>query len=168
MRSFLALALKCSLGAGIVFSCVTPGVAGASGSVVISSVFVTAAPVGGNSALMMRVANDSNGLIALTSVTTPVSGMSMIYDDKNMLRRNNPMHWLSNIIIKSGHAQELALRNEGVVLSDVRTALVVGEALRLKVTWTDYHRSHSVTVEAKIVSAPKGLHFDMGTMNMNM
>ena len=156
-----------ALGAGSSLVAATLGAASPRG-IVVTNPTVTAAPANGDSAVVMSITNNSKGPISLTSVSSPVSGMSMMYYDQNMRNGDHVMSWLTNILIQPGHVQKLALRFQGAMLSDLRSPLVKGSTVRLELKWTNFQTARTLTVYAKVVSAPKGLHFHMGSMNMKM
>jgi copper(I)-binding protein len=137
-------------------------------SVVIADATVTAARAHGNSAVELTITNDLKGPISLTSVSSPVSGMSMIYYDENMCQGNHAMAWLANIFIEPGHVQRLSLKFQGAMLGALHSPLVKGSTVPLVLKWSDFQKASSVTVEAKVIAAPKGLHFHMTAMNMKM
>lgn len=138
----------------------------ASKGVVVSHVSVTNAKLKGESAVLMSIDNKTKGPISLLSVTSPESRMSMIYFDDNMCQGNSKMTWISNILITPGRTQKLALRYQGAMLSELKEPLIKGQTVPLTVTWSNYRSVHTLTVNAKIVSSPKGLHFLMSPMKM--
>ncbi len=137
-------------------------------SVVVADATVTAARANGNSAVELTITNDSKGPISLTSVSSPVSAMSMIYYDENMCQGNHTMAWLANIFIEPGHVQKLALKFQGAMLGELRSPLVKGSTVPLVLKWSNFQVAKSVTIEAKVIAAPKGLRFRMSAMNMKM
>ena len=167
MRRALVLSglavLAIGLGAGA-----TPVSATTLGKVVIADAMVTAAPANGESAVILTITNDRSGPISLTAVSSPVSGMSMLYFDKNMCKGNHAMRWLGNILIQPGRVQRLALKQQGVMLSSLHSALIKGSFVHLVVNWSDFQTAHSVSIRAKVIAPPKGLHFHFTAMNMNM
>ena len=90
----------------------------------------------------------------------------MIYYDDNMCQGNNKMTWLANIFISPGHVQKLGYRYQGAMLGRVRVALHAGEVIPIKVTWSNFSSSTTLTVLAKVVAPPKGLHFLLTPMKM--
>ncbi len=92
----------------------------------------------------------------------------MIYYDANMCQGNHAMVWIANIFIQPGHVQQLALKYQGAMLGDLHSPLVKGKEVPLVVKWSNFAKAQSVNVQAKVVSAPKGLHFHMSAMNMKM
>lgn len=167
MRRFpVAVALAAlAVGSGFV---TRPVSAAPTGKVVVSHATVTAAPANGESAVVLSITNNSKGPISLTSVSSPVSGMSMMYFDQNMRHGDHAMAWLTNILVQPGHVQKLALRYQGAMLSELHSALVKGSTVRLVVKWSDFQSARSLTIEARVVAAPKGLHFHTSAMNMQM
>lgn len=137
------------------------GIAGAAAKskIVFSDATVTAAPREGDSAVVVRISNDSRGPISLTSVSSPRSTSSMIFYDENMCQGNHSMSQLANLFIEPGHAQTLALKYQGAMLSGLHSALMRGETIPIVLRWSDFHSVHTVTLEAKVVRAPKGLKF---------
>jgi copper(I)-binding protein len=154
-----------ALGVGLVAA---PGGAAKSGNIVINHATVTAARVNGKSAVVLSITNNSKSPISLTSVSSPVSGMSMIYYDENMCKGNHAMAWLASILVEPGHVQQLALRYQGAMLSELHSALKKGSSVPLVIKWSNFQRAHTLTVDAKVVAAPKGLHFHLTAMNMKM
>jgi copper(I)-binding protein len=147
---------------------VTTVAAASTGGVVFRDVTVTAAKAGGDSAVIMTITNDTKGPISLTTVTSAVSRMSMIYYDDNMCQGNHAMSWLANIFIEPRHTQVLALKYQGAMLGNLRGALVKGSTVPIEVKWSNFSSAHVLTVNAKVIAPPKGLHFLMSSMNMKM
>jgi copper(I)-binding protein len=147
---------------------IVPVGAADSGKVIIADATVTAASANGESAVELTITNNSKGPISLTSVSSPVSRMSMIYYDQNMCQGNHAMAWLANIFIQPGHVQKLALKYQGAMLSELHSALVKGSTVPLVLKWSNFQNATSLTIKAKVVAAPKGLHFHMTAMNMKM
>jgi copper(I)-binding protein len=167
VRRILELAGTLALAIGLNLTA-SPVDAASSGKIVVTGATVTAAPANGESAVVLSIANDSKGPISLTSVSSPVSGMAMMYYDQNMRQGDHAMRWLENILIQPGHVQRLALRFQGAMLSDLHTALLKGSTVPLVVKWSNFQSARSLTIDAKVVAAPKGLRFHMSTMNMKM
>ncbi len=144
--------------------------------VVFSDPTVTAAPLKGNSAVIMSITNDSSGPISLTSVSSPTSATSMIFYDANMCQGNHAMSALSNLLIEPGHTQKLAFKYQGAMLSGLRSALKKGATVPIVLKWSNFSAAHTVTLQAKVIKAPKGLKFigsgpgmsGMSGMNMSM
>jgi copper(I)-binding protein len=167
VRRILALVATAALAVGPAFAALPVGAASSS-KVVVADATVTAARADGESAVVLTITNNSKGPISLTSVSSPVSGMSMIYYDQNMCQGNHAMAWLANIFIEPGHVQKLALKYQGAMLSRLHSALVKGATVPLVLKWSNFQNASSTTIEAKVVAAPKGLHFHMTSMNMKM
>jgi copper(I)-binding protein len=135
-------------------------------SLKITDVTITAANQSGNSAVVMSITDNSSSPVSLMGVTSSVSRMSMIYYDDNMCQGNNKMTWLANIFISSGHVQKLGYRYQGAMLGNLRTTLRVGEIVPIKIAWSNFAKYQNVTVMAKVVAPPKGLHFLLTPMKM--
>jgi copper(I)-binding protein len=134
--------------------------------VVLSHVTVTAANLRGDSAISMTIANHSSNPISLLSITSPVTKTSMIDYDTNMCQGNNAMMQLANILIIGGHTQLLGYKYQGAMLRQLKETIVKGETIPVVITWSNFQTTHSVTVEARVVSPPKYLNFGMSTMEM--
>lgn len=134
--------------------------------VIISHVTVTSAKAEGESAVVLSIDNTSKGPISLLSITSPDSRMSMIYFDTNMCQGNHAMIWLTNILIMRGHVQKLGYQYQGAMISKLRQPLLKGSTVPLRITWSDFQKAHTVTVEAKVVAPPKHLRFHMTPMHM--
>ena len=132
----------------------------------ISGVTVTAAPQGKESAVVMTLHNASGGPISLLNVSSSLAGMNMLYYDANMCQGNSLMTWLPNVLISRGYTQHLGYKNQGVMLSLLHQSLKVGQVVTLRVNYSDFSTSRSTTVRARVVAAPKGLHFAMSSMRM--
>ncbi len=153
---------------GLLMIAVQPASATAPHSVTFQQVTVTAAASGKESAVVMLIDNRSGGPISLLSVTSGVSGMSMIYFDDNMCQGSTKMTWISNILIYPGRVQKLGYRFQGAMLGSLHQKLVTGSVVPLSVKWSDFHSVKTAIVEAKVVPPPKGLHFYMSPMHMKM
>lgn len=134
--------------------------------VVISRVTVTAAKVHGDSAVVMSIANNSGQPISLISVTSSVAETSMIDYDVNMCQGNHEMTLIANILITGRRTQELGYRYQGAMLRQLKTSIVKGGTIPLVVTWSDFNKVHSETVDARVVKPPKHLFFGMTAMQM--
>ncbi len=134
--------------------------------VVLSRITVTAARIHGDSAISMSISNDSRGPISLISISSPETSTSMIDYDTNMCQGNHAMMLLSNILITSGHKQELGYKYQGAMLRGVREQLVKGETIPVVITWSNFQTARSMTIEAKVVAPPRHLNFGMTSMSM--
>lgn len=134
--------------------------------VVISHVTVTAAKIHGNSAVVMSIANNSGDPISLISVTSSNAKSSMIDYDVNMCQGNHTMTQVANILITGGRTQALGYKYQGAMLRQLKMPLVKGTTVTLVITWSDFAKVHSETVEAKVVKAPSHLFFGMTGMAM--
>ena len=134
--------------------------------VVISHVTVTAAKIHGNSAVVMSIANNSGNPISLISVTSSNAKKSMIDYDVNMCQGNHAMTQVANILITGGQTQALGYKYQGAMLRQLKMPLVKGSTIALVITWSDFTKVHSETVEAKVVKAPNHLFFGMTGMEM--
>lgn len=143
-----------------------PAASSGSAKLLFSKVTVTAAAAGHESAVAMSIDNQTGGPISLVTVASPVSGMNMLYYDANMCQGNTAMTWLPNILISTKQVQLLGYKNQGVMLSRLHERLVVGTTVPLRITYSDFSNSHTVTVDARVVAPPKGLHFLMSAMRM--
>lgn len=166
---------KSRAGIGLLAACLamTPVLVGfasdafAQGSeVVISHVTVTAAKIHGDSAVVMSIANHSGHPISLISVTSSVANSNMIDYDVNMCQGNHEMTLIANILITGRRTQELGYKYQGAMLRQLKRSLVRGGTISLVVTWSDFNKVHSQTVEARVVKPPKHLFFGMTAMQM--
>jgi copper(I)-binding protein len=132
----------------------------------ISHVTVTAAKIQGDSAVVMSIANNSGAPISLISVTSSVAKSSMIDYDVNMCQGDHEMTLIANILITGGRTQDLGYRYQGAMLRRLKTAIVTGGMIPLVVTWSDFNKVHSKTVEALVVKPPRHLFFGMSSMAM--
>lgn len=137
---------------------------GAQPGVVLSQVTVTAARLGGDSAVSMSLANDSGRAISLLSVTSSVARSSMIDYDVNMCQGDHEMSILPNIFIEPGQTQRLGYKLQGAMLSGLRHALVPGSQISLTVEWSNIGHVVTRRLIATVVRAPKGIRFVMGGM----
>jgi copper(I)-binding protein len=143
-----------------------PGASAGVNKVVISHVTVTAAKSHGNSAVAMTISNNSEEPISLVSVTSSVAKTSMIDYDVNMCQGNHAMTLIANILITGGRTQELGYKYQGAMLRQLKTSIVKGETVPLVITWSNFNKAHTETVEAKVVKPPKHLFFGMTSMKM--
>jgi copper(I)-binding protein len=134
--------------------------------IVISHVTVTAAKSHGNSAVEMSISNNSGEPISLFSVTSSAAKTSMIDYDVNMCQGNHAMTLIANILITGGRTQELGYKYQGAMLRQLKTSIVKGGTIPLVITWSDFNKVHTETIEAKVVKPPKHLFFGMTTMAM--
>jgi len=164
-RAAIGLLASCSLMTLIVFTS-TCGASARTSDVVISHVTVTAAKIHGNSAIVMTIANNSGEPISLISVTSSVAKTSMIDYDVNMCQGNHEMTLIANILITSRRTQELGYKYQGAMLRELKSSIAKGGTIPLVVTWSDFNKVHTETVEAKVVKPPKHLFFGMTAMEM--
>ena len=164
--------LKAAVATLLTTGCMLVGASGLSGAaspsktLKITDVTMTAAGRSGYSAVTMTLTDGTSLPVSLTSVTSSVSRMSMIYYDDNMCQGNSKMTWLANILISPGYVQKLGYRYQGAMLGNLRTAVHVGETVPVKIAWSDFAKYQDVTVMAKVVAPPKGLHFLLSPMKM--
>jgi copper(I)-binding protein len=90
----------------------------------------------------------------------------MIDYDTNMCQGNHAMMQLANILITGGHTQQLGYKFQGAMLRQLKEKLTKGETIPVVITWSNFQKVHSVTVEAKVVAPPKNLNFGMTSMAM--
>ena len=64
------------------------------------------------------------------------------------------MRWLGNILIQPGRVQRLALKQQGVMLSSLHSALIKGSFVHLVVNWSDFQTAHSVSIRARACNCP--------------
>ena len=168
MRKSLALLLSMAACCGLSLALVVPAVAASApkSDVVISRVTVTAAKINGDSAISMTIKNRSKGPISLVSITSPVAGLSMIDYDTNMCQGNHAMMMLSNIFITSDRTQVLGYKYQGAMLRLLKKDLVKGGTIPVDITWSNFQKAHTVTIEAKVVAPPRHLKFGMMSMDM--
>jgi copper(I)-binding protein len=143
-----------------------PGASAGSNDIVISHVTVTAAKVHGNSAVVMTIANNSGGPISLVSVSSSDANTSMIDYDVNMCQGNHTMTLIGNILITGGRTQKLGYKYQGAMLRQLKTSIVRGATIPLIITWSNFSKVHTETVQAKVVKPPKHLFFGMTGMAM--
>lgn len=133
---------------------------------VIHSASVTAAKIGGDSAIALSVTNPSSTPILITAITTSTASTSMIFYDANMCQGNSTMHALPNVSIAPGAMTALGYKYQGAMLGRLTSPFVIGARIPLTVTWTNNQGStHKQTVVATVVAAPKGLNFGMSSMS---
>jgi len=133
---------------------------------VIHSASVTAAKIGGDSAIALSVTNSSSAPILITSITSAAAATSMIFYDANMCQGNSTMHALANVSIAPGAVTELGYKYQGAMLGRIKSPFVIGTRIPLTVTWTNNQGSaQKQTVVATVVAAPKGLNFGMSSMS---
>lgn len=132
----------------------------------ISDVTVTASSSHGDSAVVMSLVNSTGGPISLMSVSSPLASMGMQFHDANMRQNDSTMTWQSDILTGSAATQHLGNQNDGVELSVLDADLKVGAHVPLEVTYSDFSTSRTITVNARVVAPPTGLHFNMSAMHM--
>ncbi len=166
---------KSPAGLGLLVSCLvtslvlvdsTSEASARTNDVVISHVTVTAAKIHGNSAVVMSIANNSGSPISLISVTSMVAQTSMIDYDVNMCQGYHEMTLIANILITGRRTQLLGYKYQGAMLRELKKSIVQGGTIPLVVTWSNFSRVHTETVEARIVKPPKHLFFGMTAMAM--
>lgn len=135
-------------------------------SVVVTGATVTAAKKGGPSAVVVTIVNKTSNPITLLRVTSPVAAQHMIGYDTNMCQGNHAMIQLTNILITSGHTQALGYKYQGAMLWGLHSALTKGESIPLTLTWSNFQKLESVTVEALVVKPPAHINFGMSGMQM--
>jgi len=140
-------------------------VSGTSG-IRFANVTVTAASAHGESAVAMTIINKSDGPISLMTVTSPLSSMNMLYYDTNMCQGDTAMTWLANIFISQNQVQLLGYQNQGVMLARLHQDLKVGTTVPLQVKYSNFSTARIVTLQARVVAPPKGLHFHLSAMKM--
>ena len=135
----------------------------------ISGASLTAASVGGSSAIVLTMKNNSDKNVLITGFSTAQAAHSMIFYDSNMCQGNTTMAALPNILVAPGQSQSLGYKYQGAMLSGLTRALVVGESVNLTLLWNEVGGSaQSATFTAKVVKAPAGLHFGKSSTQMNM
>lgn len=144
-----------------------PSLAGASsGKVAISSVTVTAAVRGSDSAVVLHLHNGTAKPLLLLSIKSPAAARHMIGYDTNMCQGNQAMVALANILVIAGNTQNLGYRFQGAMLGGVRRSLLIGQRVPLVITWSDFSVVHKTNITATVVKPPKGLRFIMTGMKM--
>lgn len=116
--------------------------------------------------MSMTITNKSRGAISLLSITSPATTTSMIDYDTNMCQGNHAMMQLANILIVSGHTQELGYKYQGAMLRQLKKKIVKGETIPLVISWSNFSKAEKVTIEAKVVKPPRYLNFGMSSMDM--
>jgi hypothetical protein len=84
----------------------------------------------------------------------------------NMCQGGTDMTELPNLLISPHRTQVLGYAYQGAMLSNLHGPFVKGHTVALIIKWTDFHSSHTVTLFAKVIKDPKGLHFSMQGMRM--
>jgi copper(I)-binding protein len=140
--------------------------AATSSTVKITHATVTAAKANGQSAVVLSFHNASSGPVTILSVESPVAKDDMIFYDTNMCQGNHAMAQLANIFVTSGNTQKLGYQFQGAMIWKLSKPLTRGETIPLTVTWSNFHGSHTTTVEAKVVRAPPSINFAMSSMRM--
>ena len=163
----LVAAVGVNMSAGSKHARLSPSttVSGSSG-IRFTNVTVTAASAHGESAVAMTISNKTNGPISLMTVTSPLSSMNMLYYDTNMCQGDTAMTWLANIFISQNQIQLLGYQNQGVMLARLHQNLKVGTTVPLQVKYSNFSTSRTVTLQARVVAPPNGLHFHLSSMKM--
>jgi len=126
---------------------------------------LTAARVGGSTAISLSLTNNQGTKILLTDISSPIASSSLIFYDANMCQGNNAMMPLQNIAVSSGNTQLLGYKYQGATLSGLSRTLKIGEKDPLTVEWTDADGvPQTLQVLANVVAPPKGL--DLSTTKM--
>lgn len=127
---------------------------------------VTAARVGGDSAVVVKITNHSRLPISVLSVSSPLAKSSMLGFDADMCNGATTMTPLSNILISPGSSQVFGYKNQGAMLSNSVASLTVGKMVPLHIVWSNFSRTTTTVLSAEVVAPPKGLHFRMAKMRM--
>lgn len=140
--------------------------AGANTTVSFSRPTLTAGPRGGDSAVVLQIKNTSSTPISILSITSPDATSSMIGFDTNMCNGDSLMTPLTNVLIPGANAQLFGYRNQGAMLSGLKTSLTASSSVTLVVRWSDFQQAHTTVLHARVVTPPKGLTFKMARMRM--
>ena len=136
-----------------------------SSGILVKGATLTAAGVGGSTAISLSLTNNQGTKILLTDISSPIASSSMIFYDANMCQGNNAMMPLQNIAVSSGNTQLLGYKYQGATLSGLSRTLKIGEKDPLTVEWTDADGvPQTLQVLANVVAPPKGL--DLSTTKM--
>jgi len=136
-----------------------------SSGILVKGATLTAAIVGGSTAISLSLTNNQGTKILLTDISSPIASSSMIFYDANMCQGNNAMMPLQNIAVSSGNTQLLGYKYQGATLSGLSRTLKIGEKDPLTVEWTDADGvPQTLQVLANVVAPPKGL--DLSTTKM--
>jgi len=136
-----------------------------SSGILVKGATLTAARVGGSTAISLSLTNNQGTKILLTDISSPIASSSMIFYDANMCQGNNAMMPLQNIAVSSGNTQLLGYKYQGATLSGLSRTLKIGEKDPLTVEWTDADGvPQTLQVLANVVAPPKGL--DLSTTKM--
>ena len=165
LKAYTAVIFTAAIVGGVVASSIDAA-ASSTKQLKISEATVSVAPKGGQSAVTLKIVNDSGQPVSIESVKSPFSRMNMIYFDTNMCQGNNTMTWLSNIILSNGFTQRLGYKNQGAMLGQLDRPLLRGQRIPLVISWSDFSKFQTMTVMAKVVVPPKKLNFKMSPMRM--
>jgi len=136
-----------------------------SSGILVKGATLTAAGVGGSTAISLSLTNNQGTKILLTDISSPIASSSLIFYDANMCQGNNAMMPLQNIAVSSGNTQLLGYKYQGATLSGLSRTLKIGEKDPLTVEWTDADGvPQTLQVLANVVAPPKGL--DLSTTKM--
>jgi copper(I)-binding protein len=132
----------------------------------ITGATLTTANAGGDSALSVILRNTSSQTLYMTGIGSSIARSSMIFYDSNMCQGDSAMIPLQNIAISSGATQKLGYKYQGAMLGALTTKLKLGGSAPMQLSVKDSKNHLSTfTFKAKIVDAPKGLHFAMSGMH---
>jgi copper(I)-binding protein len=126
---------------------------------------VTASNTLDASSISVRLTNESNTSIVITSISSPDASAAMLFYDANMCQGGHAMTMLNNIFMPSHGIQQLGYRFQGSMLMKLSHAFVPRERVPLVIHWFG-NGVHETRVMAVVVAPPKGLRFDMSSMKM--
>jgi copper(I)-binding protein len=156
-RVFLVLTLSWSFFA-------TP--ASAAGFVLrVASPSVTASESFNASSISVRLINESNAAVLVTSIWSPDASESMLFYDVNMCQGGHAMSMLNNILVPAHGIQQLGYKFQGSMLQDLSHAFVLHKKVPLIIDWIG-NGIHETRVMAVVVTPPRGLRFSMSSMKM--
>lgn len=132
---------------------------------VVHSATLTASTAGGDSALSVSLVNNTSETILISGFSSMVASSSMLFYDANMCQGNTAAKALSSISMAPGQTQNLGYKFQGAMLGSLKSALEVGQKVAVTLMWSDSSKTtHSLHVEATVVSPPRGLNFRMSGM----
>jgi copper(I)-binding protein len=130
-------------------------------NVSFSRATVTAAPLGGDSAIVIKISNHSKSPIDIVQIDSPVAESSMIGFDSNMCNGSGQMIPLRNVLIPAGSSQKFGYRFQDIMLQRLTKKLEVGDQVVFTINWSNFQRPLTTRIIATVVKPPSGLRFKM-------
>jgi copper(I)-binding protein len=131
----------------------------------VASPSVTASESFNASSISIRLINESNAAVLITSISSPDASEAMLFYDVNMCQGGHAMSMLNNILVPAHGIQQLGYKFQGSMLMELSHAFVLHEKVPLVIHWLG-NGLHETRVMAVVVMPPKGLRFDMSSMKM--